>query len=64
MYVKVLVNRIREGTEERISNKQGGFTRGKGCVDYISAVRQVCEKYLQKGKDVYWALKDLDKGYD
>ena len=24
------------------------------------AVRQVCEKYLANGKDVFWAFMDLD----
>ena len=27
------------------------------------AVRQVCEKYLANGKDVFWALMDLEKAY-
>ena len=28
------------------------------------AVRQVCEKYLANGKDVFWAFMDLEKVYD
>ena len=40
------------------------FRRGRGCVDQIFAVRQVCEKYLEKGKDVLWAFMDLQKAYD
>jgi hypothetical protein len=28
------------------------------------AVRQVCEKYLAKGKDVFWAFMDLEKAYN
>ena len=28
------------------------------------AVRQVCEKYLANGKDVFWSLMDLEKTYD
>ena len=27
------------------------------------AVRQVCEKYLANGKDVFWAFMDLEKAY-
>ena len=30
----------------------------------VFAVRQVCEKYLPNGKDVFWALMDLEKAYD
>ena len=27
-------------------------------------VRQICEKYLGKGKDVYFVFLDLEKAYD
>ncbi len=26
--------------------------------------RQVCEKYLAKGKKVFWTFMDLEKAYD
>ena len=29
----------------------------------VFAVRQVCEKYLANGKDVFWAFMDLEKAY-
>ena len=43
---------------------QGGFRRGRGCTDQIFIVRQICEKYLGKGKDEYFAFLDLEKAYD
>ena len=27
-------------------------------------VRQLCEKFLAKGKDLFWAFMDLEKAYD
>ncbi len=33
-------------------------------MDQIFAVRQVCEKYLAKGKEVFWVFMDLQKAYD
>ena len=33
-------------------------------MDQVFTVRQVCEKYLAKGKDVFWAFMDLEKSYD
>ena len=33
-------------------------------MDQVFAVRQVCEKYLANGKDVFWAFMDLGKAYD
>ena len=29
----------------------------------VFAVRQLCEKYLANGKDVFWAFMDLEKAY-
>ncbi len=64
VYCKVLIKRVREGTERVMCDEQGGFRRGRGCVGQISAVRQMCEKYLAKGKNVFWAFMDLEKACD
>ena len=48
-------------TENVIEEVQGGFRRGRGYTDQIFIVRQICEKYLGKGKDVYFAFLDLEK---
>ena len=44
-----------------IAEVQVGFRRGRGCTDQMFTVRQICEKYLGKGKDVYFAFLDLEK---
>ena len=44
--------------------EQCGFRQGRGCMDQVFAVRQVCEKYLTNEKDVLWAFMDLEKAYD
>ncbi len=49
VYGKVLIGRVRENTDGMIRDEQGGFRRGRECVDQIFTVRQVCEKYLAKG---------------
>ncbi len=33
-------------------------------MDQVFAERQIVEKYLGKGKDVFWAFMDLEKAYD
>ena len=38
--------------------------KGGRCMDQVLAVMQVCEKYLATGKDVFWAISDLEKEYD
>ena len=64
VYDRVLINRIRDKAENVIAEVQGGFRRGRGCTDQIFIVRQICEKHLGKGKDVYFAFLDLEKAYD
>ena len=47
-----------------IAEVQGGFSTVRGCTDQIFIVRQICDKYLGKSKDVYFAFLDLEKAYD
>ena len=61
---RVLIKRVRTGTECAIREEQCGFRQGRGCMDQVFAVRQVCEKYLANGKDAFWAFMDLEKAND
>ena len=64
VYAKIIIERIRNGTDGVIGEEQCGFRRGRGCVDQIFTVRNVSEKYMSRGKDIYWAFMDLEKAYD
>ena len=64
LYVRVLIKRVRAGTECAIGEEQCGFRQDRGCMDQVFAVRQVCEKYLSNVKDVFWSVMDLEKAYD
>ena len=63
VYGRVLINRIRDKSENVIVEVQGGFRRGRGCTYQIFIVRQICEKYLGKGKNVHFAFLDPEKEY-
>ena len=64
LYGRVVINRIRDGTEDALGEEQSGFRRGRGCVDQVFVVRQGCEKYLDRERDSFWAFMDLEKAYD
>ena len=64
LHSRVLIKRVRAETECAIGEEQFLFWQYKGCVEQVIAVRQVCEKYLANGKDVFWAFMDLEKAYD
>ena len=55
LFGRGLIKRVRTGTECAIREEQCGFMQGRGCMDQVFVVRQVCEKYLVNGKDVFWA---------
>ena len=59
--VRVLIKRVRAGTECAIGEEQCGFRQGRGCMDQVFTIRQVCQKYLANGKDVFRAFMDLEK---
>ena len=54
-----VMKRVRARTECAIGEEQSGFRQGWGCMDRMFAARQVCEKYLANGKDVFWAFIDF-----
>ena len=64
LFGRVLIKRVRAGTECAIGAEQCGFRQGRGCTDQVFAARQVCEKYLGNGEDVFWTFMDLEKAYD
>ena len=53
---RVLIKRVRAVTECAIGEEQCGFRQGRGCMDQVFAVTQVCEKYLANGRDVFCHL--------
>ena len=50
LFGRVLIKRVRAGTECAIREEQCGFRQGRGCMDQVFAVRQLCERILQMGK--------------
>ena len=64
LYGKVLIKRVRTGTECAIGEEQCGFGQGRGYMAQVFAIRQVCEKYPANGKDVFWVFMNLEKAYD
>ncbi len=51
IYGKIITERVQRLTEEKISEEQGGFRKGRGCVDQILSFRLVEEKILARGKN-------------
>ena len=64
VYGRVLIERVIECTNGAVGGEQCGFRKGMSCSDQVFAVRQICEKKLEKHQEVFWAFMDLEKAYD
>ena len=62
LFERVIEQLIRESIS--IDDMQFGFMPGRGTTDAIFIVRQVQEKYIAKGKDLYLTFVDLEKAFD
>ncbi len=61
MHGRILTERLIEVTEGKLSEKLGGFRKGRGCVDQIFAMKRLVEEYLGKDKKLYAAFMDLEQ---
>ena len=64
VYGGILIDRIRSSADRVIGEEQCGLREGRGCIDQIFAVRQLCKKYSGVNKDVHRASLVLEKAYD
>ncbi len=64
IYGRILNERMMKITDKSVDDKQGGFWKGRGCVNQIFAVKILVEKYLEKDRKLFAAVMDLEKAYD
>ena len=64
LFGRVLIKRVRAGTVCAIGEEQCWFRQGRGCMDQVFAVKQVCEKYLANWEAAFWAFMNLENSYD
>src|SRR5215469_14425216 len=64
VYGRIIIDRMKEITGDLIGDEQGGFRKGRGCIDQVFILRKLCEKYREKGREVYVGFMDLEKAYD
>ena len=55
---------IRSRTNDVFREEQCDSRCGRRCVDKLFVVRQLCEKFLAKGNDLFWAFIYLEKAYE
>ena len=64
LYGRIVIERVKDITEDIILEEQGELRSGRGCVDQVFAVKCLCEKLRKKGREVYLGFMDLENAYD
>ncbi|MDA8042238.1 MAG: reverse transcriptase family protein [Pirellulales bacterium] len=64
VFARVLNERVKGLTVDKVMDEQGGFRAGRKCNDQIFAVKQIVEKTIEKDKKTYMSFVDLEKAYD
>ena len=60
----ILQLRILKRTETILSEAQAGFRPGRGTIDQLFTLKQLTEKYLERGKKLYLCYIDFEKAFD
>ena len=62
--LRVLNRRMKRIMEENSGEEQFGFRSGKGTRDAIGLLRMIGERYVERGKGIYFCFMDLEKAFD
>lgn len=60
----ILLQRVRQKTEEILAESQAGFRPGRSTIDQIFTLRQLAERYEEFGKELYVCYVDFRKAFD
>ena len=62
IWERIVDKRVRGEVE--VAEEQFGFMPGRGTTNAIFILRQMAEKYREKGRDLHMVFTDLEKAYD
>lgn len=61
---KILVNRIKAGSDHALRKEQAGFWRGRGTVVQIFVLRNILEQANEWNATLYIHFVDFEKAFD
>jgi hypothetical protein len=64
IYTRILEMRLQEIVEPELEEEQGAYRPLCQTQDHIYSIRTICEKFIDKGKDVYFAFLDVKAAFD
>ena len=64
IYCKIILNRLKRLSEKVLPESQSGFRGDRSTNDMIFSLRQVQEKAIEQGQDLYVIFNDFNKAFD
>jgi len=64
IFTSVILERIRNKTEELLPEEQAGFRKGRSTIDQIFTLRRMAEKYVDFSRDLFICYIDFKKAFD
>ena len=60
----ILLDRLGKKMSQKLSDVQGGFVKGRGTMEQLFAVREICQRRRRERKNLALAFLDLQKAFD
>ena len=64
LFASIILQRIRNRTEEILTESQAGFRRGRSTIDQLFTLRLLMEKYSEFSNSLYICYIDYQKAFD
>ncbi len=64
VFCRVLLNQMETAIGTKIRQEQAGFSKGRGCMDQIFALRNIIEQYSEWNSPLYIHFVDFRKAFD
>lgn len=64
LFEKIIEKRLRKEIEPTLSEAQSGFRKGRCTQDHIFTIKEITDRALITGKEVYVAFMDMEKAFD
>ena len=64
MFGRVIIDRIRDGVDNKLRKEQAGFRRGRSTVEHIFILRNIIEQVAEWQSTLYITFVDFEKAFD
>ena len=64
MFGRVIIDRIRDGVDNKLRKEQTGFRRGRSTVEQICILRNIIEQVAEWQSTLYTTFVDSEKAFD